>query len=241
MITPTVVITSPHPKSTSATSSVLELPSSETTDDNDDVIVVTAVTKTSTMNRLAAATIKDVVVSSEAIHLVRKTKNGPKTRLQKILDLETSVINIDIEMGPFASKIGVAYSRKLSKSDLADAIANKRIEYEANVASGADPDNIAIVLEDSKQSPTAKNKITVSKTRLANVIFSDKIRPLFDQRGQILTAAELTEQKKTDQWLFEAIVDEYNCHKAEYSVDAYPTAVTLPPKAKPAYFSPNLD
>ena len=84
--------------------------------------------------------------------------------MQKILDLETSVIIIDIEMRHFASKIGVAYSQKLSKSDLADAIANKRIEYEANVASGADPDNIASVLEDNKQSPTAKNKITVSKT-----------------------------------------------------------------------------
>ncbi len=137
-------------------------------------------------------------------------------------------------MRPFASKIRIAYSRKLSKSDLADAIASKRIEYEATVASGADPD--IFVAEDSKSSPS-KNKILVSKTRLANVVFSDKIRPL----GQTLTTAELTDQKKTDQWLFEAIVEEYNSHKAEYSIDAFPTAVTLPPKAKSSFFSANLD
>lgn len=242
MTTPSGVLPtfqSPPPKATSTSSSVVVELGSETTDTGD--VVVTAVTKTSIVNRLSAATIKDVVVSSEAIHLVRKSKNGPKTRLQKILDLETNAINIDVEMRPFASKIGVAYSRKLSKSDLADAIASKRIEYEANVASGADPDNLAIKHEDDKVSPGPKNKISVSKTRLANVVFSDKIRPLFDQRGQTLTAAELTDRKKTDQWLFEVIVEEYNSHKAEYAIDAFPTAVTLAPKAKPAYFSPNLD
>ncbi len=68
----------------------------------------------------------------------------------------------DSKIRPFASKIGIVYSRKLSKSDLADAIANKRIELESNVASGTDPD--ILFVEDSK-SPPLKNKILLSKTQ----------------------------------------------------------------------------
>ncbi len=63
---------------------------------------------------------------------------------------------------------------------------------------------------------------------------------MFDQRGQTLTTVELTYQKKT-QWLFEAIVEEHNSHNVEYSIHAFPTADTPPPKAKPAFFSANLD
>ncbi len=81
---------------------------------------------------------------------MRKSKNGPKSRLQKSLDINTNAIHVDFEMNLFASKIRIAHSRKLSNSDLADALANKRIEYEANAASGADPD--ILVVEDSKSS-----------------------------------------------------------------------------------------
>ncbi len=109
---------------------------------------MTAVTKSSLANRLPVATIKDVVASSEAIHLVRKSKNGHKSRLQKMLDINTNATYFDFEMGPFASKIRIAYSKKLSKSDFADTIANKRIEYEVNVAYWADPD--ILVVEDNK-------------------------------------------------------------------------------------------
>ena len=187
----------PNSSMLSSSSSSPEL--SPITEDYSDDVVVTAACKSSVVNRLAAATIKDIVVSSEAIHLVRKSKTGPKSRLQKILGIDTNAINIDFEMHPFASEIEIGYSRKLSKIDLADAIANKRIEYEANVASGADPDNLIV---DDCKSPASKKKSSVSKTRLANVVFSDKIRPLFDQRGQTLSPAELTDRKTTDQWLF---------------------------------------
>ena len=230
---PQFVTAADMPQNPSTSSSSLSA-----TDHGDDDVVLTVATKSIVPNRLVLATIKDVVASSEPIHLIRRSKNGPKTRLQMILNVDTNAINVDSELRPFGSKIGIAYARKLSKIDLADAIAKKRLAYEARVASGSDPDELCI---DDCKPPASKKKVTVSKTRLANVVFSDKIRPLFDQRGQTLTAAELTGRKKTDQWLFEAIVVEYNSHKAEYAVAAYPTAVTLSPKAKPSCFSANLD
>ena len=90
---------------------------STTVNYNDEVVVLSSSSKSPTSNRLAKATIKDVVVSSKAIHLLRKgiNPNAPKTKLHKILLLQTREININMELRPFASKIGAAYSRKLSK------------------------------------------------------------------------------------------------------------------------------
>jgi len=132
------------------------------------------------------------------------------------LGINIGSINVDNELRPFGSKIEITGTRKLPKLQLAEAIAVKRLEFEAAVATGTYP---------------------VSYVDLV----SQMIRPLFDNRGKSLTAAELTDGKKTDQILCEAIAKEYNSDKAEYAAIAYLSAVPIPARCRPSFFFPNAD
>ena len=138
-----------------------------------------------------------VIVTLEAINHV--TKRGlDKTKLVCISGFSISGLMVE-SLRKFASYHRIPKSRKMNKNQLCSAILEGKANHEKGIPEGGF--NVEVTVEE---------QLPLSPIRFTNVLFSDKIRPLLSICGQIINKDKLTEGKKTNSDLHDAIAREYN-------------------------------
>ena len=151
-----------------------------------------------------------VIVSLESVNLVKKA-GAIRTRIVSISGSAIPTLSV-ANLRKFCSNHCISKTKKKNKVELCAAILDGKAKHEKGIPDGG------VIVE-----VTVKEELPISRIRLLNVLFGDKIRPLLALRGKVLTAAELTEGKKTDSDLFDAIAKEYGSTESNsYGQIAYP-------------------
>ena len=173
----------------------------------DTEIEVVGVTKH--INPIETATMEDVNVSGNAMINPAKPPNKKKknigpvhpknlTNLVSILGIPACDLHLD-DLRKFVAKFRIPKVNHASKKKTCDGIANFK-------------------LDPPKKSAKPNS---VNRKRYCNVIFSDGVRPDVANRGESLSARDLTDGLKTDELLHRKIVLEYN-NPDKYNDDAWP-------------------
>ena len=198
------------PPAQSVTASSSSSSSSLIVDNDDDIELVDP--KDVVLNSwIQTATLNDVVYTDEPQWSVFKKRNqakgDQKTRLQSIAKVDITVIQRG-ELRQFVTRFTKERCRRTNKKELCEFTVGVVEKWKKN---GGVLDKKEVV-----------KKSSVSRKRFLNVLFSEEILPLLSLRGDRLSKDEMTEGRKTDQDLYEAIAKAYN-NTGAYNDDAFPS------------------
>ena len=139
-------------------------------------------------------------------------KSGVQTRVKGFRVAGATIPIKDIKVDQLRSWCQ-GKTEKSGRKDKKEVLCNKILRYKGAMETKASQglDGSADGSADGGGSSTDSGcRLTINRKRLANVLFSDKVKPKYAQRGGGLDRAALQNGEKTDQKMVELIIDEYN-------------------------------
>ena len=178
-----------------------------------------AVAATGDESPILHCTWQNVVTTTAACNYV-KGKSGDQTRVKGFRVAGRTILVKDLtvdQLRKWCKGKTEKSGRKDKKNELCEKIIRLKGAMETRASQGLPLDGSAGGSADG-----GGDRLIINRKRLANVVFSDKVKPDYAARGGGLDRAALQNRERTDQRMCELIIDEYNKSMvAEYGAHAH--------------------